>query len=609
MSRSHRIEPLPADPVGKRLCQTFSYRWMPIVRENEPDGRWRTLTRYPLRPRELWKIWQDAAELVGVRFGSQTSYALIDLDKLGQYHPVHNSEALPLIRAALETIGITRTFLTQSSWSGGLHLWIPLPELVPTFGLATALQQCLEAQHFQIKAGAMEIFPNCKSYGANGQVIEYNGHRLPLQPSSGSFLLDDDLQLLPGGLERFFVLWDAAAEYQDMPALHSAIALSRKTFKRRRQRQVAAAATWRQALLNEIEQGWTDFGQTNALLKSIACYGVVFEGLDLDDLAEYVVQIATNCPGYSQWCRHQHEIQLRAVVWARAASRYYWPLGTDPKRQGTLQTEKLRASLTAVNQQRSEEAQLRIRAAVESLQSCKALPEQISRREQAIIAIAHCSKQTLRKYLCLWHPNHQLDKACTAPETADSDSVSNKVNGADKTLQPSSGQKVHTFPLMKGGAKPNDACSEKNIFSLSPEPLESTEVSKSDQNSSEAVSVSLSIQTFSSVDSFKQRIGTTTPFAPTTSVVPKRRVDDCNSNTRSTGKLQVDKAYSKIDSFSLSTLTQDDSSLSLNSRFSSSTDVRMQQWLNSGDPILVKEAQIWFDSQIALIETTPSLPA
>jgi hypothetical protein len=51
------------------------------------------------------------------------------------------------MRAALETIGICRTILIRSSWSEGLHLYIPLSSTVPTFGLAKAIKLCLVQRH------------------------------------------------------------------------------------------------------------------------------------------------------------------------------------------------------------------------------------------------------------------------------------------------------------------------------------------------------------------------------------------------------------------------------------------------------------------------------
>jgi hypothetical protein len=95
--------------------------------------------------------WQDANTLIGVRFTHETYYGLLDIDAGSDYC---TAKAIAEIRAALETIGITRTLLTRSSWNGGLHLYLPFPEPVNTFNLAVALKECLKSQGFRLKAGA-----------------------------------------------------------------------------------------------------------------------------------------------------------------------------------------------------------------------------------------------------------------------------------------------------------------------------------------------------------------------------------------------------------------------------------------------------------------------
>jgi len=401
-------EPLPTDPQGKRLCQLFSYRWNTIegttTDATNPD--WKTITDYPLRPRVLWIKFQDAGQLVGVRFGTKTQYALIDIDEGSPY-----LDRIVEIRAALETIGITRTVPIRSSWSGGLHLYIPLPAPVRTFDLACTLHHCLESQGLELGPGQLEIFPNIKSHGAwwKGEFTEYNAHRLPLQPGSGSCLLDNSLQPIGGDLQRFFWAWDIAAIAQDMGCLTEALRIGRDSQrKRRRRRATHPVKQWRDDLELEIGEGWSDYGQTNGLLKSIACYGRVFEGLAGAELAAYVERIATSRPGYERWCRHHHDIRLRCKVWARAAEKYYWPLGTEPKRE----TPKY-----CPNAERAAEARDRIATAMRSLRfdglSVRELVAQLCR-------LAHCSAQTLYRHLDLWHPNRSPVTDATTPVTGNS---------------------------------------------------------------------------------------------------------------------------------------------------------------------------------------------
>ncbi|MBD2158889.1 hypothetical protein [Leptolyngbya sp. FACHB-16] len=465
MSKPRRVEPLPGDPLGKRLCQTFPYLWKAIVKSNELDSSWKTLNDYPLRPRELWRLWQDAAQVVGVRFDSLTRYAMIDLDVKGAYHPQQNAQALSVIRAALETIGITRTFLIQSSSSGGLHLWLPFPEQMPTFGLATAIRQCLEAQGLTLEQGQLEIFPNCKAYARGGEFTEYQGHRLPLQPATGAQLLDDDLNPMVGGLERFFEIWDHCTAGQDTDQLRQAIAQAQKNWRKRSARRDSAVVeAWRTALEFEISEGWTDHGQTNHLLKQIACYGVVFQRLKGEHLMEYVQRTATNSAGYAQWCRHQHEIELRCQVWARAAEGYYWPLGTESTRQGNIHKDEGNGASSSgirINQARAEDAQARIKNAFNQLKEAGqlALYQTKTALENAIIELAKCSKQTTRKYMHLWYPSvsDQTEEVCTNDFEAVSGSSKPSLEDIEKLSEPLSNKQVHTQTYMKGLAPAADS--------------------------------------------------------------------------------------------------------------------------------------------------------
>ncbi|MEM9807965.1 MAG: hypothetical protein AAF959_22080, partial [Cyanobacteria bacterium P01_D01_bin.56] len=266
------MNPMPQSLMGQRLCATFgTYPWKFILKHDDHD--WVTEGRYPLRPRLLWKHWQDAAVQIGVRFGHTTQYALIDIDKDSQYL---NQHSVGDIEAALETLGIVRTVRVRSSYSGGIHLFIPLPEQVNTFNLAVALDGCMSAHGFTVKPGQLELLPNKKLFGRSwlGEHTEYQGHRLPLQPGSGSCLLDHALNPMGGSLERFFWGWDFAANAQDLELLTQALATAKRN--RGRKKVLTPLRQWKEDLDTEIAEGWTGEGQTNGLLKAIATYGRVF---------------------------------------------------------------------------------------------------------------------------------------------------------------------------------------------------------------------------------------------------------------------------------------------------------------------------------------------
>ena len=138
------------------------------------------------------------------------------------YHPRQDAGAIARLEAALETIGITRTLRIRSSWGEGIHLYLPLPEPVKTFDLAVALKNCLVPQGFKLKQGHLECFPNVKAFG-NIIKTEYLAHRLPLQPASGSCLLNEAFSPGSNQLNDFLDQWDIAAAGQDIQTLKHAL--------------------------------------------------------------------------------------------------------------------------------------------------------------------------------------------------------------------------------------------------------------------------------------------------------------------------------------------------------------------------------------------------
>lgn len=459
-------DPLPADPIGQRLCEIFGrYRWSfiqaiaPSDAKSKPD--WKTEKRYPIKSRVLWQQWQDAAQLIGVRFDDITVYALIDIDINSPYHPRQNPESLTIIQAALETIGIARTVTVRSSWSGGLHLYIPLPEAISTFNLSLAIKQCLEAQALEIKAGQLEIFPNDKAYGVVCK-IEYRAHRLPLQPGSGSHLLDEDLNPLSNQLIDFFSAWDIAASGQDMVVLRRALKIARENrHKSIKPRKLGNVEAWRVDLETTLAQGWTGHGQTNHLLKEIGCYGVVFMELSGEALVDFMHEQVMGSPGYRDWCRHQQEIKMRVRVWARAVEKYYWPLGSHPKPRPDAAND-----IVPFNQRLAAAAQERIRAAVAQLEADNALPEQTTQRAVAIAHLARTSHSTLYQHKVLWHPDEyrRAERPVIDEATGITTQESASADEPQKLLNPIFGKELQTKEeIMKCKARSPEAfLKEKN---------------------------------------------------------------------------------------------------------------------------------------------------
>lgn len=429
---------LPADSLGIRFCEIFNHPWKSIITPVSKPGesaQWRT-NRYPLQPRDIWRLYNDPNQILGLRFGEQTRYALLDIDRDSSCHPDNNPEKFRAVLHAVEDIGLCRYLIVRSSHSQGLHIYFFFKEPVSTFGLACALKFVLLDNKFQIKQGELEIFPNVKPYNS-GKPSNYNGHRLPLQ--TGSYLLDDDLNVITNDISQFLDFAAQVAAGQDLDQLMLAIGLAEQRQKQKNRHSTSSSAQqWQQDLEHRIASGWTGKGQTNELLQNMVCYGIVFLGLSSDALIDYVVNTAQSAPGYQEYCSHTHEIRGRATQWVNCteANQFYSKYCTYPERLVTYAENFNQGAATAnnivpfatnpVNDQRRAQAQERIKSAIAHLESLGELPAQVGARAKTIIATAKkltgvtISNSTLYKesYLPLWHPKFSTQKCVEVEQQA-----------------------------------------------------------------------------------------------------------------------------------------------------------------------------------------------
>lgn len=431
-----KIKPhLPAESVGKRYVERFWHPFGAIVAPSLVEGAkpaWRTIDYY-LQPSQLWNLHQDKSKLVGLRFNDTTRYATIDLDLQGDYH---NIESINRIKAVLEDIGIVDIIILQSSFSGGYHLILSFASPLPTFPLACALEITLRNAGFILRQGHLEIFPNTKPYSAK-QITNYKAIRCPMQPGSGSFLLNDDLQPISDSVSIFLDHCDRAASRQDLTKLKRVANKAKKQISRERYRKQESAdvVQWRANWEEIISTGWTGKGQTNTLLQIFVGYGIVFLDLESDKLVEFCLTTAINAPGYSQYCRHQHEIEARVRHWVESTIRNKWYsayisyperlLGTFANTfaeaiAGISTTDKPKDNVIPFdrrkqqNWERSQQAQKRIQIVVRAIEWDSGLPAGATERGKAIRAEYKrrfhktISQETLQKHLHLWHPTRYI---------------------------------------------------------------------------------------------------------------------------------------------------------------------------------------------------------
>jgi hypothetical protein len=403
----------PLSPEGKRFCQFFDHRYSFIEANLNGEDRpeWKTISAYPIEHRNLWNRFLDPDTLIGVSFGSTSHYAVIDIDRGSPYHPHNNEAAFKELLGAYEDVGFNDHLIVQSSWSEGLHVYFPLPKEVPTHKLAVMMKLTAIRAGFVVKDGTLEIFPNAKPYNKE-HPTPYKAHRLPLQV--GSYLLDKDYQPYSDSIKTFLDLVEQAAEAQDIELIETAIeaAHQAKAFRHIKGDGKKAAA-FAKDLKEQIEEGWTGFGQTNDLLRIIGTYGRVFEGLEGKALADYIATTAQGLPGYREFCRHQHHIGNRAKEWARCIEKFYYPYGSDPIRVGTFaEMVDKGAKENKVNEERQMSAIDRIKQGVDYVkEKLLEIPEKVGEMKELLInAIKDLfgvrpSDQTLNRYPELWHPN------------------------------------------------------------------------------------------------------------------------------------------------------------------------------------------------------------
>lgn len=431
---------LTQDPTGQRFLKYFHHGWSFIEADMPPWGerpQWRTETRYPLQPRNLWSKYLDDQTMLGLSFSSQTNYMLLDIDRSGANHPFNNRRRFDGILEAMENIGLCRPIAICSSESEGIHLYYFLPQAVHSFTLAATVRHALEQSGYKARAGQLEIFPNPKPYNV-GKPTSFKSHRLPLQ--RGSYLLDWDLQPSTNSITTLLQQAESTAAGQDHETLLAAMEEVCHAQKKEYYRGKGKVQEWYDHLQEQIKEGFSGYGQTNTLLLSIACFGIVFRKLGGDELYEYVLDSIINSPNYYQYCRHQDEIEQRVAAVVRSAQQYYYPYAGKPPRDvsyqehfGANEEEKQHKVIIFPHpsQKRHEQTFERVKTVIALLKSAGEFPATTFQRTQAIIAKSQeafgvgVSQTTLHKpkYLPLWHPAHeQIEETALTKERVNSDS-------------------------------------------------------------------------------------------------------------------------------------------------------------------------------------------
>ncbi len=539
----------------------FPHRYDYIYADHpDPNIRpdWQTESRYPLSDRVL----QQGAYLFGVRFGAKTRYCLLDIDIGSCYHPKQDSLALSRLLTALEPVGLFDYIACTSSYSGGLHLYFPFHSPQTSWKLAGTVGIVLENAGFKIKPGQLEIFPNPKPYVVEGTPNLFNAHRLPLQ--AGSYILSQDLQPTWTTQQEFVRQWGLCQSRNSVDA--SVLDQILKQSKRQRYRVSGKASKFINDLNAEIELGWTGPGQTNRLLGRITMRSYVFhhvlnggEPLSGQTLADEIVAIAQSLPGYREWCQHQHEIEKRAEEWGRCIenSHYYHYGGQLTQLEKNYDSKY---GLSTWNQQQSDLTREKIRAAIADLLEKDSLPTTATARFKALTGYS-IGGGSLYRHRDLWHPDHLWKIPPDPPSNASSEDGSVDYVEDKSTLLNSSS----LLPVIGGNALPSQPSNlSANLDS-----------DTSGGNSSVAVKSSM-FQEYASDG--EHRI-----FDESS---PSKGVD-CIHQVLLDIKYRVEAGKKTTQLASVEAQQSREAAVLL------AEIERMKQFLDSGDPILIAEAEAW----------------
>jgi hypothetical protein len=436
----------------QRLTTLFTHRHNWISKEK--GCNWKTLKK-ELSDNQLINLYQDPLKIIGVGFGKETSYLVLDIDKDSPYHYHQDADAINTIKDILwQEFGLQESIVIQSSYSRGIHLYYPLLQSVKSYHLGKAVTEMLEIHGYQVKGGKLEVFPNKKKGGYTKdkkQWTSYNRLRLPLQPESGSWILDDDFNPLVGAdsdealkaesLDHFWWLWDKAAACQDMNQL--TIAMDNKpmdnkpmdnkpmdnkpmenkpmenkpmenkpmenNFNNTTQEKFTVTQqgclskgqyqyqSWgmkqiHRELQEQIDLGFTGDAQTNDLLLNLGRRVRIVERIGDTALRDKLLEIVKAMSGYHQYCGHLQDMWQRCQDVARWATKKFYVIG-EKKSQPLPE-------LKTTNEQKKRDAEVRIlEGLVDAFtRSYNSVREFVG----YVTKLIKCSPKTLYKYKQLW---------------------------------------------------------------------------------------------------------------------------------------------------------------------------------------------------------------
>lgn len=331
-SRKRRHFARSDDDAFNALLELWGENYYGVIHKDNAEGTtWETETAHPIQPRELLKLYRDGSVVVGLRDNYLTQLLKIDIDRDSSYHPYNDERAFRCLLGTLEDMGLVGVEVVQSSFSEGLHLYIALPESVVSWYAANALHVGLTKAGFVVAQGQLELFPNRKGWN-DKNIVNFNGLRMPLQPGTGSYVLDHiDFCVEHNDLKAFVGELKHHARRQDIKTFKRLIASAYKEYKQqqrkaKKQHKGEGAEAFLKSLQDTVYGGWTGRGQTNTFLPEAVKLALVFWHWQGEELVEKLAKFLPTLPGYEEYCGHKHDLEQRIRHWYKwAVNQGYYP--------------------------------------------------------------------------------------------------------------------------------------------------------------------------------------------------------------------------------------------------------------------------------------------
>jgi hypothetical protein len=302
-------------------CLNYIYR--------KPDASWLS-GWHPLSFSQIaFRAASDDAEIIGVRHERQVRLIVVDIDNKPEkpskyWHPLGKSKELLRLQEVAEDCGCKVDFVISSN-SGGLHVYIALPEWVHAFRAHWIGRALLQRAGIATGAGQAELFPSEMPFhaGSPSERPLSNGFRLPGQEGSALVVGDRTITHPVLILQQLKSAVEEAQSCLNFKKLVSQADSLRKQSKRCS--KVSNGISEFKRSSGNI--AWTGPSQSNDNLGALTTQARLrYKPQTPEKLAAIVEQLALESPGFDQYASDETKENLTSWCksWANCSFRRGW---------------------------------------------------------------------------------------------------------------------------------------------------------------------------------------------------------------------------------------------------------------------------------------------